>query len=132
VRLVDNISCENRISAFRLHFHPLEGNGVPLAELASHYYPVDRTCTLVHHLLTATLRKVLRAYCIAGWFVFTHQTISPRGYMSFWGRLDEPPGVSLLHGILARGDPELAVDGFDLGSYGTRGDVEMLRYLPNR
>ena len=39
------------------------GNSVPVAELASHHYPVDRTCTLVHHLLTAALHKVLRAYC---------------------------------------------------------------------
>src|SRR5215216_3450601 len=47
-----------------------------------------------------------------------------------WGRLDEPPGVGLLNGSTTRGDPELAVDGFDLGSYRAWGYVEALRYLP--
>src|SRR5215218_6713780 len=45
-------------------------------------------------------------------------------------RLDKSPGVSLLHGCTTRGDPQLAVDGFDLGSYGAWGHVEALRYLP--
>src|SRR5215211_4242608 len=49
-----------------------------------------------------------------------------------WWGLDEPPGAGLLHGFLARGNPELAVDGFDLGSYRAGGDVETLRYLPGR
>src|SRR5215203_3777642 len=47
-----------------------------------------------------------------------------------WGRLDEPPGVGLLNGSTTRGDPELAVDGFDLGSYRAWGYVEALRHLP--
>src|SRR5215212_6791656 len=47
-----------------------------------------------------------------------------------WGRLDEPPGVGLLNGSTTRGDPELAVDGFDLRSYRAWGDVEALRHLP--
>src|SRR5829696_5368508 len=46
--------------------------------------------------------------------------------------LDEPFDAGLQHGILARGDPELAVDGLDVGSYGARGDVETLRYLRGR
>src|SRR5829696_2794676 len=46
--------------------------------------------------------------------------------------LDEPFDAGLRHGILARGDPELAVDGLDVGPYGTRGDVETLRYLRGR
>src|SRR5215212_69755 len=62
--------------------------------------------------------------------VFPHRHISPRGYMGLWGRLDASPGVSFLHGLTAGGDPELAVDGFDLGSYGVRGDVEALCHLP--
>jgi hypothetical protein len=37
--------------------------------------------------------------------------------------------VGFLHGLLARGDPELAVDGFDLGSYRAGGDVEALCHL---
>src|SRR5919112_2522120 len=46
--------------------------------------------------------------------------------------LDEPFDAGLLHGFLARGDPELAVDGLDVGPYGARGDVETLRYLRGR
>src|SRR5829696_4252852 len=46
--------------------------------------------------------------------------------------LDEPFDAGLRHGILARGDPELAVDGLDVGPYGARGDVETLRYLRGR
>ena len=38
--------------------------------------------------------------------------------------------MSFLHGCTTRGDPELAVDGFDLGSYGAWGDVEALCHLP--
>src|SRR5215212_11556005 len=64
--------------------------------------------------------------------VFPHRHVSPRGYMGLWGMLDEPPSVSFLHGLTTRGDPELAVDGFDLGSYRARGDVEVLRHLPGR
>src|SRR5215212_3289357 len=62
--------------------------------------------------------------------VFPHRRVSPRGYMGLWGMLDESPGVSFLHGFTAGGDPEPAVDGFDLGSYGAWGDVEALRNLP--
>src|SRR5215217_1663748 len=62
--------------------------------------------------------------------VFPHRHVSPRGYMGLWGSLDEPPSVSFLHGLTTRGDPELAVDGFDLGSHGARGDVEALCHLP--
>src|SRR5829696_1180434 len=46
--------------------------------------------------------------------------------------LDEPFDAGLRHGILARGDPELAVDGLDVGPYGARGDVEVLGYLRGR
>src|SRR5919112_4128323 len=46
--------------------------------------------------------------------------------------LDEPFDAGLLHGFLARGDPELAVDGLDVGPYGARGDVEVLGYLRGR
>src|SRR5215211_1363020 len=62
--------------------------------------------------------------------VFPHRHVSPRGYMGVWGRLDESPGVSFLHGFTAGGDSELAVDGFDLGPNGAWGDVEALRHLP--
>src|SRR5919202_6501953 len=51
--------------------------------------------------------------------------------MGSWGRLDEPPGVGFFHGFAARGDPELAVDGFDLGPDGARGDVEALCHVPS-
>ena len=40
--------------------------------------------------------------------------------------------MRLLHGLTTRGDAELAVDGFDLGSYGAWGDVEALCHLPGR
>ena len=51
--------------------------------------------------------------------------------MGLWGELDEAPGVRLLYGLRTRGDPEFAVDGFDLGSYRARGNVEVVRYLPS-
>src|SRR3712207_3960289 len=44
--------------------------------------------------------------------------------------LDQPPGARLPHGLFARGDPKLAVDGFDLGSHRARGDVEAVTHLP--
>jgi hypothetical protein len=47
-----------------------------------------------------------------------------------WVGLDQSPGVSLLNGCTARGDPELAVDGFDLGSYRAWGYVEAVCHLP--
>src|SRR5215218_4710614 len=44
--------------------------------------------------------------------------------------LDESPVAGLIHGLLARGDAELAVDRLDLGPDGARGHVEVLRELP--
>ena len=38
--------------------------------------------------------------------------------------------MGLLHGFRTRGDSELVVDGFDLISYRTGGDVETLCHLP--
>src|SRR5918997_6263230 len=36
LRLVNDLACEDRLSAFRLHLHPFECCRVPLAELPSH------------------------------------------------------------------------------------------------
>ena len=53
--LVDDLPGEDRNSVFRLHHHPFEGQSVRVAELASYYYAVDRSCAPARHLLTATL-----------------------------------------------------------------------------
>ena len=118
-----------------LHLHPFEGHGVPVAELAPHHYAVDRPRALAHHLPTAALHMYalsLERSARQDGSSSPIGAVSPRGFMGLRGTLDEPPGVSLLHGRTARGDPELAVDGFDLGSYGAWGDVEALRHLPGR
>src|SRR5918995_3736390 len=48
VRLVYDLPREDRQPAVRLHLHLLEGRGVPLAELASHHYPVGLPGVLMH------------------------------------------------------------------------------------
>jgi hypothetical protein len=55
VRLVNDLPCEDCISAFRLHLHPFEGYSVRGAELASHNYAVDGPISLPHYLFTAVL-----------------------------------------------------------------------------
>ena len=52
--------------------------------------------------------------------------------MDLWVGLEKLPGVSFLYGCTTRGDPELAVDGFDLGSYRAWGYIEAVRHLPGR
>ena len=120
------------IPVFRLHLHPFEGHGVLVAELASHDYAVDRPGAPAHHLLTAALHS----FSVSERSARRDGPSSPTSTFplgDLWvcvDGLDEPPGVGLLHGRTTRGDPELAVDGFDLGPYGARGDVEALRHLP--
>jgi hypothetical protein len=41
VRLVDDLSDEDRLPAFGLHLHAIEVGRVPLTELASRYYAVE-------------------------------------------------------------------------------------------
>ena len=50
MRLVDDLSGEDRLSVFGLHLHPFKGHSVRVAELASHYYAVDHPCILTPHL----------------------------------------------------------------------------------
>jgi CheY-like chemotaxis protein len=49
VRLVYDLTCENRLPVFGLYLHPLEGRSVSVAELASNHYAVDLPCTLLAH-----------------------------------------------------------------------------------
>src|SRR5215210_2925158 len=46
--LVDDLPRKDRLPAFRLHLHPLEGRSVSLAKLASHHYPVHFSGVLMH------------------------------------------------------------------------------------
>jgi hypothetical protein len=50
VRLVDNLSGEDRVPIFGLHLQPFEGSSVPLTELVLHHYAVEFRCTLSPHL----------------------------------------------------------------------------------
>src|SRR5918993_5870015 len=50
VRLVFDLSGQDRLPIFRLHVHTFEGRGVPVAEFASHHNAVECLCTLAHHL----------------------------------------------------------------------------------
>src|SRR5215207_9558375 len=65
VRLVDDLSDEDRLPVFSLHLHPFEGSRVPLTELASHHYAVDHPCTPTDHLtirLAASYTPIRRSY----------------------------------------------------------------------
>ena len=48
LNLVNYLSRKDRQPAFRLHLHPVESSSVPLAELASHHYPVVFPGASVH------------------------------------------------------------------------------------
>jgi hypothetical protein len=50
VRLVDDLSDEDRLPVFDLQLHPFEARGVAVTELASHHYAVDHHCTPMHDL----------------------------------------------------------------------------------
>src|SRR5215211_5101037 len=79
VRLVDDLSLKDRKPAFRLHLHPLEGLSVPLAELASHHYPVNFPGVLMHPASPDRRHSLLPpTYVTGGPAVLTHRGISPR------------------------------------------------------
>ena len=44
VGVVNNLTREYRLPAFRLHIHPFEGLSVSFADLPTHHYLVDRSC----------------------------------------------------------------------------------------
>jgi len=47
VRLVDDLSGEDRLPVSRLHPHAVEGGLVSLAELASRHYAVESPCAFL-------------------------------------------------------------------------------------
>jgi hypothetical protein len=136
VWLVDDLPRKDRISVFGLHLHPFEGYSVPVVQLTPHHYAIDRPGTLAHHLSTAALHHVLCQHrcssCLSERSAQQDGSSSPIGPFPLGDLLDEFPGASILYGRTARGDPKLAVDGFDLCSYGAGCDVEALRHLPGR
>jgi hypothetical protein len=60
VRLVFDLSGQDRLPIFRLHFHTFEGRGLPVGELASHHYAVDRNLALLAHHPFSSARLIAR------------------------------------------------------------------------
>src|SRR5918995_2305402 len=61
VRLVFDLPGEDRKTLFGLHVHPLEGAGIPFAELASHHYAVASPCAICADHRSSSARLIPRS-----------------------------------------------------------------------
>jgi hypothetical protein len=132
VRLVGNLSRDDRPSVCGTHLHPFEGHSESLAELSAHHYPVGVAsmdplfATALH--MTLSIIGSARACGHHPRICFTrviYATCVQR-------ELDKSSLAGPLERLLARGDSELAVDRLNVGLYRVDRDVETLRNLSER
>jgi hypothetical protein len=59
VRLVIDLSGEDRPPVFALYAHPLEGGGKPVTQFATRHYALDLACSLLADHLSSSGRPIL-------------------------------------------------------------------------